>query len=201
MDRLSVEVQVRHETGKGASRRLRRKGLIPAILYGPHRKPLAVAIAPKDLRRVLAAGENTLMDLKIVNGGQTQTSIAMIKDYQLDSVTDRPIHVDLYEISLEEAVRVEVPLEFVGEARGVTMGGSLTPLLRTVEVLCLPEKVPHEIKVDCSRLRIGDLLYVKDIVPPEGVRILTDPSTAIVTVTGRVTEEMMEGASEEKEGT
>ena len=200
MERIAVQVQVRHEKGKGPSRRLRKKGLIPAILYGPHRQPLAVAIAPKDLRRILASGENTLVDLRVVDGEEVQTRIAMVKSYDLDPLTDKPRHVDLYEVSLEEAVRVEVPLEFVGEPIGVTMGGSLTPLLRAVEVSCLPEKVPHEIKVDCSKLRIGDILHVRDIVLPEGVKLLTDPTTAIVTVTGRMTAEVMEAAKAEEQG-
>lgn len=198
MERLSMEVTVRREMGKGPSRRLRRSGLIPAVLYGPHRQPLALALVPKDLRKILASGENVLVDLRIRDGKEIQSSIAMVKECDLDPLTDRPRHVDLYEISLEEAIRVEVPLAFVGEPKGVTMGGTLSPLLWSLEVSCLPEQVPHEIQVDCAGLNVGDLLYARDLVIPEGVRVLTDPSTAVVTVTGRATAEAAPAPSVEE---
>jgi large subunit ribosomal protein L25 len=189
MERISLEVQVRKEMGKGPSRRLRREGLIPGVLYGPHRQPLALALKPKDLRQVLASGENILVNLLIKEGEGVQTRIAMVKEYELDPLSNAPRHVDLYEISLEEAIRVEVPLQFIGEPMGVTMGGTLSPLLWSLEVSCLPERVPHEIQVDCTRLNIGELLYARDLAVPEGVKVLTDPSTAVVTVTGRASTE------------
>ncbi len=189
MGRIALQAIVRKQTGKGPSRRIRREGLIPAVLYGPHREPLAVAVKPKELKQVLASGENVLVDLSIQDDKGVQSRIAMVKQCDLDPLKNVPRHVDLYEISLEEAIRVEVPLEFVGEPRGVTLGGTLSPLLWSLEVSCLPEKVPHEIKVDCTKLNVGDLLYAKDLVVPEGVKLLTDPSTAVVTVTGRATAE------------
>ncbi len=189
MERIGLEATVRNETGKGPCRRLRREGLIPAVLYGPHREPLALALKPKELKRVLASGDNVLVDLLIRGGDGVQSRIAMVKDCDLDPLSSVPRHVDLYEISLEETIRVEVPLQFVGEPRGVALGGTLSPLLWSLEVSCLPEKVPHEIQVDCTKLNVGDLLYARDLAVPEGLKILTDPSTAIVTVTGRATAE------------
>ncbi len=189
MERIGLQATLRKELGKGPSRRLRRTGLIPAVLYGPHREPLALAVKPKELKEVLSSGENVLVDLIIQEAGGGQSKIAMVKECDLDPLRNVPRHVDLYEISLEEAIRVEVPLQFVGEPRGVSLGGTLSPLVWSVEVSCLPEKVPHELKVDCTRLNVGDLLYARDLVVPEGVRLLTDPSSAIVTVTGRATAE------------
>lgn len=188
MERLSVEVRARRQMGKGPARRIRKEGLIPAVLYGPHRQPLALALEPKDLRKMLASGGNVLLDLQVRDGNELQTKIAMVKACDLDPLTDRPRHVDLYEISLQEAIKVDVPLSFVGEPRGVSMGGTLSPLLWSLEVSCLPEQVPHEIVVDCSGLKIGEILYARDLSLPHGVRMLTDPSTAVVTVTGRATE-------------
>lgn len=189
MERIGLQATVRKEMGKGPCRRLRRDGLIPAVLYGPHRQPLAVALKPKELKRVLASGENVLVDLLIKDQQGVQIRIAMVKEYDLDPLSSVPRHVDLYEISLEETIRVEVPLQFVGEPRGVALGGTLSPLVWSLEVSCLPEKVPHEIQVDCTRLNVGELLYARDLVVPEGVKLLTEPSTAIVTVTGRATAE------------
>lgn len=189
MERIGLQATLRKELGKGPSRRLRRTGLIPAVLYGPHREPLALAVKPKELKEVLSSGENVLVDLIIQEAGGAQSKIAMVKECDLAPLRNVPRHVDLYEISLEEAIRVEVPLQFVGEPRGVSLGGTLSPLVWSVEVSCLPEKVPHELKVDCTRLNVGDLLYARDLVVPEGVRLLTDPSSAIVTVTGRATAE------------
>lgn len=189
MERIGLEAIVRKQTGKGPCRRLRREGMIPAVLYGPHREPMALALKPKELKRVLAAGDNVLVNLVIKEEEKAHNRIAMVKQCDLDPLKSVPRHVDLYEISLEETIRVEVPLQFVGEPRGVSLGGTLSPLVWSIEVSCLPEKVPHEIQVDCTRLHIGDLLYARDLVMPEGVKLLTDPSTAVVTVTGRATAE------------
>lgn len=189
MERIGLQATVRNQTGKGPCRRLRREGLIPAVLYGPHREALALALKPKELKRVLASGDNVLVDLSIKDIEGIQSRIAMVKECDLDPLSGVPRHVDLYEISLEEAIRVEVPLRFVGEPRGVALGGTLSPLLWSLEVSCLPEKVPHEILVDCTELNVGDLLYARDLVVPQGVKLLTDPSTAVVTVTGRAVAE------------
>lgn len=189
MERIGLQATVRKEMGKGPCRRLRREGLIPAVLYGPHRESLPLALKPKELKQVLASGDNVLVDLLIKEGEGVQSRIAMVKECDLDPLMGVPRHVDLYEISLEETIRVEVPVRFVGEPRGVALGGTLSPLLWSLEVSCLPEKVPHEIQVDCTKLNVGDLLYARDLEVPEGVKLLTDPSAAVVTVTGRATAE------------
>jgi large subunit ribosomal protein L25 len=144
---------------------------------------LPIELAPMDMRRVLAAGDNVLVDLKIRGGEQVESKLVMVKECAYHPRTDRLWHVDLYEVSLQEAIRVDVPLVFTGQPEGVVLGGTLSPLLRSLEVSCLPEQIPHEIEVDCSSLRIGGMIYLRDIRLPEEIHVLTDSSAAIVTVT------------------
>jgi large subunit ribosomal protein L25 len=183
MERVQLEGKTRKETGKGPSRRLREAGWVPVVVYGPHMgTSLSVAVSPKDMKRVMTAGDNVLVDLRITDGEEAQTKLVMVKECVHHPTTERLWHVDLYEVSLQEAIRVDVPLAFTGDPEGVVLGGTLSPLLRSLEVSCLPEQIPHEIEVDCSALRIGGMIYVKDIHVPEDLNVLTDSAAAVVTV-------------------
>jgi large subunit ribosomal protein L25 len=144
---------------------------------------MPICVTPMDMKRVLSAGENVLVDLKIRDGEELQTRLVMVKECVYQPRTGLLSHVDLYEISLQDAIRVDVPLAFTGEAEGVVVGGVLSPLLRSLEVSCLPERIPHEIAVDCTGLKIGGMIYVRDIPIPEEIEVLTDESAAVVTVT------------------
>ncbi len=174
--------------GKGPSRRFRRQGLIPAVVYGPHMESTPIVVDPKDVRRVLSSGENVIVELKIRDGQEVQNRLVMVKDYSVHPVKGRLWHADLYEISLEEAIRVEVPIRLTGTPEGALYGGILSPLLRTLEISCLPEQIPEHIDVDCSALGVGDTLHVSDLQLPAEIEILTDPSTAVVTVSAPTVE-------------
>jgi large subunit ribosomal protein L25 len=182
MERVQLEGTVRKELGKGPSRRLRRDGLIPAVVYGPRMIPMPVALNPKEMKRILSAGENLLVDLRIGGGQEVQTRLVMVKDYNFHPVTERLWHVDLYEISLKETIKVDVPLAFVGESVAVSRGGVLSPLIRALEVSCLPERIPNQIEVDCSSLKMGETLHVADLQIPPEIQVLNDTTTAVVTV-------------------
>lgn len=201
MERVELEAAVRKELGKGPARSLRRQGLLPAVVYSPRMKPMHVALDPLQVKRVLSSGENILMDLKIRGGGKARKRVVMVKDYQLHPVKDQLWHVDLYEISLKEAIEVEVPLVFTGEPEGVTEGGILSPLIRTLVVSCMPEQIPENVEVECSSMKIGDTLHVTDLELPSELQVRTDPSTAVVTVSPPEVEEEVEEAppSEEEE--
>jgi large subunit ribosomal protein L25 len=199
MDRVELEAEIRKEVGKGPSRRLRQEGALPGVVYSPRMNPLPIALSPLDIRRVLASGENVLVNLKIKDGRKVQKKLVMIKDYQVHPLKEFLWHVDFYEISLKESVEVEVPLVFTGEAEGVKAGGILSPLLRTVLVSCLPEQIPEHLEVDCSALSIGDTLHVSDLTLPAKVEVRTDPETAMVTVSPPEAEIVPEVAEEEAE--
>jgi large subunit ribosomal protein L25 len=199
MERIEIEAVARPEVGKGPSRALRRKGLIPAVIYGPKMQNAEhIAVDPRAIIRILHSGENVLVDLKIRDNDSERSHLVMLKAYDVHPVKEQIRHADFLEISLEEAIRVEVPLVFTGKPVGVERGGILSPQLRTLEISCLPEKIPHEIEVDCSALDIGDTLHVSDLKLPPYIEVVEDPDTAVVTVAGVEMEEE-EAAPEEEE--
>jgi len=200
MERLQLTAKVRHDLGKGPARRMRREGMIPSVVYGPRSTALPVAVDLKEMKRILGSGENVLVDLNIQGGKKkSDKRIVMVKNFDLHPVTDRLRHVDLYEVSLKEAIRVEVPINFTGDAEGVEEGGILSPLIRALEITCLPEQIPEQIDVDCSALGIGDTLHVSDLSLPEEIQVITDTSTAMVTVSPPEVEEVEAAPSEEEE--
>ncbi|WP_022853110.1 50S ribosomal protein L25/general stress protein Ctc [Thermodesulfatator atlanticus] len=208
MKTIELAVKVRDKTGKGVARKLRAAGLVPGILYGPGSEPTPLAVRLSDLKRYLYRyrDEQLLFDLTLENNGSTTKKMALVKELQYHPVTDEIIHVDFYEISMEREVEVEVPIELVGKAKGVEAGGHLQQLLQTMTVACLPGAIPDKIEVDVSDLDIGDVIHVRDLTPPEGVRYLDSPDEPIVTILEPAGEEIAaegeeEAAAEETETT
>jgi large subunit ribosomal protein L25 len=192
MEFVDLKVERRMGTGKGVARKLRQRGLIPAVLYGEG-GPIPLTVNPRSLLRVLgtAVGENVILNLTIVDGGE-QSRKAMVKEIQRDPVTGAFLHADLLAISMERPIEVEVPVELSGMATGVKdKGGILRQILREVEVRCLPGAIPDKITLDVSRLDIGDALHVKDLSIPGGVELLTDPEQVVVTVLVPTVEEVV----------
>jgi large subunit ribosomal protein L25 len=128
------------------------------------------------------AGENVLIDLNIENGGSTEVHRAMIKDVQTDPVKGTILHVDLYAISMDKKIQLEIPILLTGTPVGVSEGGILQQVRRTLEVSCLPGQIPDSIELDVSILEIGDSLHVDDLKIPEGVEVLADEQLTIATV-------------------
>src|SRR5512136_2641747 len=166
----TLEAVRREEFGKNAMRRLRREGRIPAIFYGESRdaggKPVAVPIAvdPKSLMRILHSdsGENTLITLKLEGVSDTRV---MVKEYQLDPVTHKLVHADLYRVALDKRVTVTVPLVLKGEAPGVKQQGGIVDFVhREIEVECLPADIPGHVDVDVSELMLNQSIRLRDIV-------------------------------------
>jgi large subunit ribosomal protein L25 len=191
MERVTLQAQVRDGVGKGAARALRRRGMVPGILYGHGRAPRPVAVDAKALTAVLHthAGLNVLIDLEVAgNGGEP--AVVMVKEVQRDLFRHEPIHVDFYAVSLTETLQTHVPVVLKGTPKGVAEGGIIEHHLREVLVECLPTQIPDSIGVDVSALGVGRSLHVSDLVPPEGVRLLTPPEEVVVTVVApRVHEE------------
>ena len=191
MDIREITVTSREAVGKEAAKRLRRQGRLPAVLYGGE-APLPVSLNPKDVQKLLHGhgGGNVLLNVRF-DDRPGDPRPALIRALQFDPVTERLIHVDLQEISMDREITVRVPLHAVGEAAGVKeQGGILALILREVEAACLPHLIPDRIDVDVSALRIGDVLTVSSLTPPAGVRLLGDAAQAVVTVAPPTIEEV-----------
>ena len=176
----TLEAELRDETGKGAGRRLRATGRVPGILYGHAMEPIKLSISGQDLLHLFHAsgGASMVLDLKV----DGKTHLAIPREVQRDHIHGRYIHIDFLAVRRDEMITLAVEVHAVGEAPGVKAGGVIEHHLRDVEVECLPSDVPEGIQLDVSELEIGDMLRVSDIVPPEGVTVLTDPATPVISV-------------------
>ena len=182
----TLEVVKRSGRGKNESRRLRMEGRIPAVVYGARKKGKApegvpVAVDPKEVLRILhsEAGANTLITLKL-DGGESRV---MVKEYQLDPVTHRLLHADFYQLSMDRAITVMVPIVVKGEAKGVKLdGGMLDFITREVQVECLPTDIPERIDVDVSELMLHQAIRLRDLPENPKWKTLNEPETMLVHV-------------------
>jgi large subunit ribosomal protein L25 len=181
-ERIRLEVHERERPGTRESRRLRRDGLIPGVLYG-HGKPHAISVPERELRRVLtgAAGLHAILD--VVLSGQKTTHSSILKDYQVDPIRGKIEHFDLQEVRLDQPIQTNVVVELVGESVGAKAGGVLSQVAREVRVEALPLEVPERLELDVSAMEIGDALRLADLAAPEGVTLLDDPEMVLATVT------------------
>jgi len=169
MKTLELEVLSRLETGKGFNRRLRNEGMIPAVLYGASKKNFNIKTSRKTMTVILKGeNENVIITLKSAEP-EVNGKLVLIKDWDRDVMTRLPLHADFYEIDLKKAVRVKVPLHFTGKAKGVAEGGLISPIVREIEVDCLPTAIPDFIEVDVTNLGIHDSIHIDELVVPDGV--------------------------------
>jgi len=190
-----LTVQQRGETGKQVAKRLRRAGVVPAVLYGGA-KPESISVDPKAVLRIIHghAGSTQLLNLTFEGGAGSR--MAIIRDLQFDPVSERLLHVDLQEVTADRAITVRVAVHPVGEAAGVRdQKGILNVVLHELDISCLPAMIPERIDADVAALMIGDVLTVADLRAPEGVRILNDPGQAVVTVAAPMAEEVVAAAT------
>ena len=181
-ERIRLEVLGRERLGSRESRRLRRQGLIPGVLYGRGKKPHAIAVPEREFRSVLSGPHGLHAILDVVLDGQKTAHSSILKDFQRDPLRGRITHFDLQEVRLDQPIHAQVSVELVGEPPGVKMGGVLTQLIREVTVEALPLEVPDRIELDIGALEIGDSLRVSDLAAPEAVTLLDDPDTVLATV-------------------
>lgn len=210
MEIRALTAHMRQGRGKEDSRRLRRQGLIPAVIYGQRTETIPVTLNPQELAKQLhgVAGERALINLTIEGGKDGPiTRTVILKEKQIDPIKREWLHVDLYAIAMDEEITVGIPVRIVGKSVGVSKGGILEQVLREIEVRCLPADIPSSIEVDVSDLDIGDSIHVSEIALQKG-RILADPGQTIVTIVppkeeiAPSVEEVAEevAAVEEKEG-
>jgi large subunit ribosomal protein L25 len=203
-DTTTVNAKARTEFGSGASKRIRRSGLVPAVVYGGSGKTVPVALDPKEIFRLLRseAGRNTILDLKI-EGGDTDNVI--LKDWQVDPVKETILHADFQRVAMDQVLKVTVPIVIRGESIGIkTEGGLLDVVVREIEVECLPADIPERFECDVSELHMHESLRVRDLPVLERVEILEDGDRVVVHVVPLRAEEEEEEAvpveGEEVEG-
>ncbi len=183
-ERVKLQVQERESRGSAESRRLRKQGLIPGVLYGRGKSPHAISVPERELRRVLTGEGGLHAILDVVLEGQKTTHPSILKEYQQHAVRGGLIHVDLQEVRLDQPIQARVVVELVGEPAGVTEGGVLSQVNREITVEALPMEVPEHLELDVSGMAIGDTLRLADLRVSERVAYLDDPEeTVLATVT------------------
>jgi large subunit ribosomal protein L25 len=204
-ERTKLTVARRERLGSSETRRLRKQGLVPGVLYG-REAPISICIEERELRRALtgAGGLHSILDVQVDGTGKSHASI--LKDYQVDKVRGYVTHVDLQEVRLDQPIHATVTVQLHGgeDAPGVREGGVLSQPLRELNVEALPLEVPEHIDLDVSHMATGDTLRVSDVTVPDGVTLLDDPETVVATVTAptrevepEVEEEALEGVEGE----
>jgi large subunit ribosomal protein L25 len=180
-DVSTLPAQKRDQSGKGPSHRLRAKGLIPAVCYGPYDKPLHVAIDPDAIKKAIATPHkfNTVITLQ-VEGGETRT--VLFKDFEKDPLDGKVLHADFLEVRMDKDVTVNVPVVLTGKPEGVTAGGILQQVARTLAVECKPSDIPEKIEVDVSALKITESLHVSDVKAPGGVKFKVKGTQTVAVV-------------------
>ncbi len=207
MEFVELRAGLREGRGKEVNKKLRAQGVVPAVVYKKGEETVSLKIDRKDLAKALhtEAGENVIIKLHVDGIKKRKERTVVLKEIQKDPVKDYLLHVDFQEISMTETLKVKVPLAAKGEAQGVKEdGGVLQQILWEAEVECLPTNIPEKIEIDISSLKIGDSIHVKDIQPPEGVKILDEPEGVVFSVehpkkVEDVIAEPQEGAIEEPE--
>ncbi len=178
---ITIQAEKRETFGKNANRRLRKQGRVPAILYGESTASVPLVLEKKDVVRILKTEtrENTLF--KVGFGDEVRD--AMIRELQIDPVSDELIHADLVQIAMDKVIRVTIPILPKGEAVGVkTEGGFVDFVTREIEVDCLPKDIPERIEIDITDLHLHQSIKLETVTPPPGVRFVGEPGTVLVLI-------------------
>ena len=187
---VKLAVERRDAIGRAAVRKLKARGVVPAVVYGGKEKPEPLQVLRRDVSVMLshASGENILVELEIA--GEKTTRSAMVQEVQHSPVGGDVLHIDFHAVSMDEKIEADVPLEPAGTANGVkNFGGLLEQSLRALTVSCLPRDLPDKISVDISNLNIGDSIHVRDIKLPNEVAAKVQPELTVFSVLAPIVEE------------
>lgn len=189
METVEIQVEPRELGNKGKVKRLRRQGRVPGVIYGPKIEPLPLQIDRKEfVTRVAGLEGSHLVRIKSASP-LLADKVALVKAMEFHPVTGEIVHADFYEVDLTEKILVNVPLHFVGKAEGVVRGGILQPIVREIEVECLPMDIPEYLTVEVTPLDIGDSVHIADLSVPEGVTAIYETNLTLVTVVPPTVEE------------
>jgi large subunit ribosomal protein L25 len=187
---VNLKAEPRTNVGRSAVRKLRARGLIPAIIYGGNDQPQPLQVTARDINAVMshASGENVLVDLEVA--GEESSRAVLVQEVQHSPVGGDIRHIDFHAISMDQRIQAEVPLEPMGIANGVkNFGGLLEQSLRALAIECLPRDLPDRITVDVSAMNIGDSIHVRDIQLPSGVTAKVQPDLTAFSVLAPAVEE------------
>ncbi|MFH0731744.1 MAG: 50S ribosomal protein L25 [Candidatus Omnitrophota bacterium] len=200
MEQIILNALIREKTGKSANKKLRHKDVIPAVVYKRGKKAISMSVDESGLLHALhtSAGENAIITLMISSSSdkkaksakENDTKTVIIKEIQYHPVHENILHIDFQEISLTERIKVNVPIVLKGESAGVKIeGGILDQVTKELVIECLPAQIPSKIDFNIEALKIGDIVHVKELVIPDGIKVLTDPEQAVVSVSPPKAEE------------
>lgn len=199
MEIMNLKANLRETVGNGPSRALRREGKVPAILYGPNTEPVKLTIDKLDLEPIFKSGAVAQKLLKLDIDGADGTTNVMVKEIQKHPVSHNLLHLDFYRVSMDQKIKVMVPVVTTGKCVGVEMGGMLQIIRRELEVFCLPDQIPETITVDITDMDIGDSLHVEDLELEGDVEVPAEVNFTILTILSpKAEEEEVEGEEEEE---
>jgi large subunit ribosomal protein L25 len=198
LNNIELKAETRTTTGNNPARALRRAGRTPAILYGPEAEPVMLSIDTGEMENIIKQGKVGRSIFNLAVDGGKKSRAAMIKELQTHPVSQDILHIDFYEVNMKRKVKVMVPVATTGKSVGVEMGGMLQIIRRELEVLCLPNAIPHEIAIDITDLDIGNSVHVEDISLEGDIEIPHEVDFTILTILSPKKAEM-EAAEEEEE--
>jgi len=182
MEQTLIKAEPRKGTGKGVTRKLRRVGKIPAVLYGKDVKSIPIEVSAKEWETLTRhMRRNVILTMELRGDQGVENRPVMIKDVQTGYRGDDIKHIDFLQVSMEREVEIEIPIHLTGMAKGVIENGIVEQHLRTIRAACLPTSIPEIIEIDVTNLDIGDSIHVSDISMP-GVKLLEHSDVAVVTV-------------------
>ena len=189
METLEIHADAREKKKKRDAKRLLRNGKIPGILYGPKIQSVSLEFDQREFSNRIAGLEGSHLVRLKSSTASLADKVALIKEMQYHPISGDVIHADLYEVDLTAKITVHVPLHFIGKAAGVVRGGILQPIVREMEVECLPLDIPEFFNVDVSALDIGDSVHIEDLAMPEGVTAIYESNLPVVSVVPPTVEE------------
>jgi large subunit ribosomal protein L25 len=194
MEEIILEAQVRSEIGKSKVKALKSGGFIPAVVYSEGKEAIPIKLSRHDFLTLVHHHhiENAIISLKIKDDKKKASRSCMIKEMQQDPVKSEIVHIDLNEISLTKAIKINVPVVTSGESVGVKQdGGALEHILWEIEIECLPTDIPKNFEVDISALKIGDSIHVKDIKFPANIKVISEPESVVLSIASPMKEEVV----------
>jgi large subunit ribosomal protein L25 len=180
---LSLTITPRAQTGRSASRRVRKANQIPAILYGKHTSPQTLSVDAPEFTRLVKAVAGRALIIELVQKDKAEKALSFVQEIQRNPITDKFVHVDFREVKADEKLDIDVPVSFVGEAHGVkTQGGVIEIAAHTVRIRCLPKDLPPFIEVDITELKVDETIKVANLKAPNGVEFRDAPGQPVVSI-------------------
>lgn len=179
---LDLTAQSRQRSGTSSVRRMRKEGLVPAVLYGRKTESANLKVDSKTFRALMkdSASDNVLVNLKI---DETRVQLALVQNVQHDHLKGGILHIDFHAVAMDELIHAQAPIEVIGDAEGVKAGGQLDIMLHSIEIHCLPKDLPEKIVCDVTNLGMGQSIHIRDLVLPAGVSVHLDGDVLVLAIT------------------